>query len=198
MIRDTFFHGDYWVAYEHVQRFWRWFLIRLDDTGYPYRFRVSGIMLYPREYFIDAHKPGHMQFFHHFVESMKAYDEREKIQRARKSDPAYRNLTLIGLDEQTDKQQPMPDITIPVDEVLNGPEEEQLASEDNIDFVPVSRTEGPLLSEETAAPPLVTNPPNKSPPSPSSPITLTAWIIFGFVAIAAVILAIFLLLSQRE
>ena len=106
MIRDTFFHGDYWVAYEHVQQFWRWFLIRLDDTGYPYRFRVSGIMLYPREYFIDAHKPGHMQFFHHFVKSMKAYDEREKIQRARKSDPAYRNLTLIGLDEQTISSSP--------------------------------------------------------------------------------------------
>lgn len=107
LIRDHFFAGNYGAAYHHVHRYWRWFLKRISDDTSPHVFKVDGIVNYPRAYFIDAHKPEHMQFFHHFVESMRAYDNREKRIRSRREtnqddQPLPTQLSLEELSEEED------------------------------------------------------------------------------------------------
>lgn len=123
LIRDRFFPGNYDAAYHHVHRYWRWFLVRISDDTSPHVFKVQGIMNYPRTYFIDAHKPEHMRFFYHFVESMKAYDNREKRFRPRR-------------EGDQDDQQPLPtQLVVLLDDPLEELSEEEELQEKETDGV---------------------------------------------------------------
>jgi hypothetical protein len=191
MIRDRFFHGNYDAAYIQVQRYWRWFLVCVDNKGQTHKYRVVDLDLYPRSYFVEAHKPQRMRFFHHFVENKKAYDERDRVQRTRKNRPEYRTLTLVGIGEQLDEQQPMPEIVIHTDDGLEENGNGQPISED--DIIKNASREEPLPPEDTA-----TISSLNEPLPPSSSVRLIAWVVLGSIVVIVLVSLVYLLFNRQE
>lgn len=205
LIRDRFFPGNYDAAHRHVNRFWRWFLMRVSNETIPYVFKVQGIIEYPRTYFINAHKPKHMQYFHHFVESMRAFDNRVK-----------RAARPRRVSDQYD-QQPLPlPLVIPEDDPLEELSEEEELQEKDVVEEPEERD----ISEEDATLPNQDAPPAKpdedhgqSPPPklngdhtnedheqlPQRPSSHLFWYIScGVAAVVIGVIIAYILISKRE
>jgi len=124
-LRDRFFSGNYNAAYVCVNRRWRWFLKCDNNKTSPYVYKVQNIRNYRREYFISANEPGQLQFFYHFVESAKTYDNRVK----REAHPQ---------NEIKDSQQPLPmQLVIPYDEPLEEPLFDEDISDDDVPDVAI-------------------------------------------------------------
>jgi hypothetical protein len=65
-----------------VRNYWSWFLIKQDGAR-PFTFSCHGLVGYPRQYFIDAHKPNQGRYFYHFAVALqeaaiRAEEERQK------------------------------------------------------------------------------------------------------------------------
>jgi hypothetical protein len=188
MISDRLFSGNYKQARKYVQVYWSWFLICVNNKTKPYKYKVTGIKRYDRQYFADAHEKGQMHYFYHFVESMKAYNVRKQL----------RDSLNGKLTPREDLDQDIEQLYIQLDVPLE--DEEEFDSDVN-EIVQDSEAEEILLSsiiENSST--FVDSPETSLPFSPLTPSRSSiSWIVFVvIIIIVAVIGVVYLLLRQRE
>jgi hypothetical protein len=120
-IRDEAFPRSIKTVRKYISRHWSWFLHPVDAPKRQVTYRSQGIGKYPRDYFIQAHKPNQMQYFYHFARSIEAYEKRREEERQKRVEVQVLTEQLPlpetePIEETTDQQQAPPRLDIQIAE----------------------------------------------------------------------------------
>jgi len=82
-----------------ARNFWSWFLRNEEPRRKPYRFSCEGLLNYPGQYFVLAHRKNQGQYFWHFSEAMQRGEARlQALRQARQQ---------AGIDQAPSSELPL-------------------------------------------------------------------------------------------